>query len=241
VFRNGRGSFAKVRAALDLLRQPANRSCFGGLLCTVSPEMDPADTYATLRAFEPPMIDFLLPHANWEHPPARPAGSATPYGDWLVAAFDHWYSDSGPPRVRLFDDVIALLLGGAGSSEQVGLSPAAMVVIESDGTIEQVDALKSAYAGAPATGLRVQDDELEAVHADPGVVARQLGLAALSDECLACPIRSVCGGGHYAHRYRAGSGFRNRSVYCEDMRRLIEHIRARVAGDVRRLMAGAPA
>jgi uncharacterized protein len=237
VRHNGRGTFATVSAALDLLRRPENRTSYAGLLCTVAPDTDPVATYATLRAFEPPVIDFLLPHANWEHPPPRPAGPhSTPYGDWLVAAFTCWYEDVSPPGVRLFDDVIALLLGGPGSSEQLGVSPVALVVIESDGSIEQVDTLKSAYPGAPATGLHVQHDELDAVLDDPGVVARQIGLAALSEECLTCPVHQVCGAGHYVHRYRPGSGFRNRSVYCADLRRLIDHVRTRVGTDVRELI-----
>jgi uncharacterized protein len=125
-----------------------------------------------------------------------------------------------------------LLLGGKGSSEQIGLSPAALAVIETDGTIEQVDALKSAYPGASATGLDIRRDELDALLDDPGIVARQIGRAALSDDCLACPLHQVCGGGHYVHRYRAGTGFRNPSVYCADLQRLINHVRDRVVADV---------
>jgi uncharacterized protein len=42
----------------------------------------------------------------------------------------------------------------------------------------------------------------------------------------------VCGGGHYAHRYRPGRGFANPSVYCPDLIRLIGHIRERVQIDI---------
>ncbi|WP_246001468.1 FxsB family cyclophane-forming radical SAM/SPASM peptide maturase [Allorhizocola rhizosphaerae] len=230
---NGRGSFAAVRDAIDLLRRPENRSIYGGLLCTVAPETDPIACYEQLRAFEPPMIDFLLPHANWERPPRRPAGTTTPYADWLVRVFDRWYDESDAISVRLFEDIITLLLGGGGQSEQVGLSPSAMVVVESDGAIEQVDSLKSAYDGACATGLNILHDDLDAALEDHGIVARQIGRAALSAHCLQCPVHQVCGAGHYVHRYRPGSGFRNPSVYCEDMRILIGHIRDRVAAEIR--------
>ncbi|MFD0522883.1 hypothetical protein [Paractinoplanes durhamensis] len=54
--------------------------------------------------------------------------------------------------MRLFESVIDLTLGGASRSEQVGLSPAALVVVESDGAIEQVDALKTAYPGRAPPG-----------------------------------------------------------------------------------------
>ncbi len=48
--------------------------------------------------------------------------------------------------------------------------------------------------------------------------------------------------GHYAHRYRRGTGFRNRSVYCADLARIITHVRSRVTTDLQRLTdrAGQP-
>jgi uncharacterized protein len=232
---DGRSTFAAVDRALRLLGTPEHRPAFAGLLCTVDPDTDPLACYAALLRYAPPMIDFLLPHANWSAPPVRAAGAGpTPHGDWLVAAFDRWYD---APRqetsVRLFEDVISLALGGAGRSEQVGLSPVAVVVVETDGAIEQVDSLKSTYPGACATGLTVFTDPLDAALEHPGVIARQIGPDALSDTCLRCPVHAICGGGHYAHRYRAGEGFHNPSVYCADMLRLIRHVTRRIATDLR--------
>ncbi|MFD0524782.1 radical SAM protein [Paractinoplanes durhamensis] len=228
----GRGSFAAVARALDLLRRPENRPLYGGLLCTVAAGTDPIACYEQLIAFEPPAIDLLLPHANWESPPPRPDGVATPYADWLTAVFDRWYADKSPIRIRLFDDAISLVLGGSGRSEQLGLSPAGLVVIETDGAVEQVDALKSAYPGACATGLNVLRDELDDALDHPGIVARQIGRAALSDECLACPALAFCGGGHYAHRYRRDTGFRSPSVHCADLRVFVRHVYDRIAADL---------
>jgi uncharacterized protein len=231
-YRDGRGSFAAVSAAIKLLGQPENRNLFGGLLCTVSLDSDPVGTYEDLAAFRPPMIDFLLPHAHWGQRPTVRPGDPTPYATWLIAAFDRWYRQANGVRVRLFEDIVVALFGGASRSEQVGLSPSAVLVVESDGAIEQVDSLKSTYAGACATGLNVQHDEFDAALTDPGVMARQIGLEALSATCKVCPVVKVCGGGHYAHRYRPGAGFQNPSVYCADMRRLIRHIRGRVVPDL---------
>jgi uncharacterized protein len=233
---DGKGSYAAVDQALRLLTSPAYRDVFAGLLCTVDPTTDPIASYEALLGFRPPTMDLLIPHANWSSPPERPAaGSPTPHADWLITVFDRWY---GAPRqetgIRLFEDVIALVLGGAGRSEQVGLSPVAVVVVETDGVIEQVDSLKSSYPGACATGLTIFADRLDAALEHPGIVARQIGAEALSDTCRACPLHRVCGGGHYAHRYRSGDGFRNPSVYCADMLKLIHHVSQRVAADLRR-------
>ena len=234
-FRNGQGSYEEVSRALRLLGSGRFRSHFAGLLCTVDPSADPVATYTELLKHSPPGIDFLLPHANFQTPPVRAPGHAAQYGDWLVAVFDRWYdAPRRETQVRLFEEIMNLLLGGSSHSEQVGLSPVAVAVIESDGAIEQVDSLKSAYAGACETGLNVATDPIDEALAHPGVVARQLGAAALCDECVACPIHRTCGGGHYAHRYRPGQGFLNPTVYCADMQVLIRHVHRRMSADLLR-------
>ncbi len=232
-FASGRGSYAAVSAGLRRLTQPPFRHLFGGLLCTIDLRNDPIATYKALAAFEPPRIDFLLPHGTWANPPPGriPENTESPYADWLITIFDHWYPHP-KTRVRFFDEIMQLLLGGASSTEMVGLTPVQVVVIETDGAIEQVDTLKAAYHGAGMTGLHVTRDPLDTALLQPGVVARQIGLRALSAECRACRIHLVCGGGVYTHRYRPGTGFANPSVYCPDLIRLIGHIRERVQDDI---------
>jgi uncharacterized protein len=232
-FASGRGSHAAVAAGLQRLADPGYRHLFSGLLCTIELRNDPIGTYESLVAFEPPRIDFLLPHGTWASPPPGrvPGAAETPYADWLIAVFDHWYP-SPRTRIRLFEEIMHVLLGGTSASEMVGLEPSRLVVIETDGAIEQGDALKVAYHGAPQTGLHVARDRLDAALLLPGIVARQLGERALSADCRVCGIRQVCGGGLYAHRYRAGTGFANPSVYCPDLMRLIGHIRHTMQADI---------
>jgi uncharacterized protein len=232
-FASGRGSYAAVSAGLHRLMQVPFRRLFSGLLCTIDLRNDPVATYEALAAFEPPGIDFLLPHGTWAAPPPGrvPGAIETPYADWLIAVFDHWYPKPAT-GVRLFEDIMHLLLGGASSTEAVGLAPSRMLVIETDGAIEQADTLKAAYSGAPQTGLHVARDPFDKALFLPGIAARQLGIRALSGQCRACGIRRVCGGGLYAHRYRPGTGFANPSVYCPDLMRLIGHISDTVQADI---------
>ena len=241
-FASGRGSYAAVSAALDRLRQDRYRDLFAGLLCTVDLRNEPVATYEALAAFDPPRIDFLLPHGTWDTPPPgrNPDPADTPYGDWLIAIFDHWYS-APKVGVRLLEEIMRLIWDGTSSGEAVGLSPARMVVIETDGSIEQVDTLKAVSQGAAATGLHVTHDRLDAALLLPGVVARQLGDIALGAQCRGCPIHRVCGGGMYTHRYRSGTGFANPSVYCPDLMRLIGHVAEVMRADVgERLRRRAP-
>ena len=226
----GDGSYAGVERGLRHLLQPLYRPIYAGLLCTVDPATDPVATYEALLRFSPPAVDVLIPHANWA---TRPPVAGTPVGDWLVAAFDRWYdAPRKETRIRLFEAIIALVCGGVGRSDFVGVSPAAVAVVETDGALEQTDALKSAYEGAAATGLSVHADSFDEMLAHPGVVARQIGVEALAADCRGCDIWEVCGGGHFAHRYRPGAGFVNASVYCRDMQILIRHVIERLRRDV---------
>jgi uncharacterized protein len=228
----GRPSWPAASAGLRLLARHAPQA-YGGVLCVADLRHDPVEVYDSLLAFGPPAVDLLLPHGNWTNPPPglpAPAHDPAPYGRWLTAVFDRWWdAPERRTRVRLFEECVALLLGVPAAVERLGLQPFTAVVVESDGSIEQVDSLKSAYEGAAATGLDVFRNSFDDALAHPGVAARQAGLAALGATCRACALVTVCGGGHYAHRYRAGAGFRNPSVYCADLAHLVRHVAARVA------------
>lgn len=231
-FANGRGSHAAVAEAIARLRDPKRPGLYGGLLCTIDIANDPVEVYESLLEHAPPMMDFLLPHGNWAEPPPPGAGP-TPYGDWLAAAFDRWYDvPKAETSVRLFEDALSLLLGGPSGSEQLGLGPSTVVVVDTDGMIEQVDTLKSAFDGAAETGMSVHGHSFDEALRHPALAARQIGVAGLCAECRACPVRDVCSGGYFTHRYRAGSGFGNPSVYCPDLIRIIDHIRGRLSADL---------
>ena len=228
LFKDGRSSHQQVIAAIDLLRTERYREVYAGLLCTIDVRSNPVAVYRSLAALDPPDIDFLLPHATWDTPP--PGGASTPehtpYADWLAAVYDAWAADGKRARVRMFDSITATTLGGVSRTESLGLAASDLAVIETDGEIEQADSIKVAYDGAPATGLNIATHPLDDAAAHPAIQARQRGLAGLCETCRQCPVVTSCGGGLYAHRYKAESGFDNPSVYCSDLEKIITHVRS---------------
>ncbi|MER6155587.1 radical SAM/SPASM protein FxsB, inactivated metallohydrolase extension form [Streptomyces sp. NPDC001868] len=225
--RRGRSSYDRVLRAVGLLRLPEYRHLFQGLLCTVDVANDPVAVHDALTALEPPRIDYLLPHSTWDSPPPG-HGLGTPYADWLLKVFDRWEEQGRPMRVRTFDSVLSTLRGGPSLTEAMGLAPSDLAVVETDGTFEQADSLKTAYAGAPATGYDVFRHGFAEFAEHPGVRARQLGIAGISETCRRCPVVESCGGGLYAHRYSVDNGFDNPSVFCADLRGLVEGIAERI-------------
>ena len=103
-------------------------------------------------------------------------------------------------EVRMFEEIMRPAARQPFAGGEMGLSPVRMVVIETDGDIQQSDILKTAYHGAPQTGLHVLRDPLDGRcctrRSSPGRSA-----AGAAPACRGCGIVSTCGGGLYAHRY----------------------------------------
>ena len=235
-YANGNSSHDQVMAALALLRTPPYRHLYAGILCTVDIANDPETVYRAIAEARPPRIDLLLPHATWDVPPPRPDGVARAstladpaYAEWLLAIYRLWSAERAPFRIRLFESIHSTLHGGPPLTEALGMAPGDVLVIETDGSIEQADSLKVAFEGAARTGLRVPDHPLSAAAENERVVARRSGPDGLAAQCLACPVLASCGSGLFAHRYRGAAAdpaaaFRNPSVYCADLLTLIQTI-----------------
>jgi uncharacterized protein len=232
---DGRPSHLRTVQSITRLASPRFRALFGGVLCTIDLEADPVATYEALLAFAPPRIGLLLPHGTWETPPpglahrtepaAHPPTGAehTPYAAWLGAVFDRWFDQPRQEtRIRLFEEVMSGLLGGSVRSEALGLDPPDLVVVETDGTIEQPDSLKVAFHGAAATGLDIFGNSFDDALLLQGFAEGR------GEVCGRCALLRVCGGGLRAHRFHSSGEFSNPSVYCADLAAFITHVRKRV-------------
>lgn len=201
-----------------------------GALAVIDVTSDPEQTYSAIADCGFRSVDFLFPHGTWELlPPGKSADDRTtdapaPYADWLLAIYRLWADDPDRLRVRIFDDVIHLLLGGQQSFETLGVFPARLAVVEADGGLELVDHVGVTYEGAAETGANVLTHEVDDLLRHPGVTSRQLGQLALADACQSCALVTTCGGGLITHRFDEVNGFKNPTVYCADLYRLIDVI-----------------
>jgi len=229
----GRGSSSRVERALAILRSARYHKVFAGFLVVIDIAADPLGVYRYLAGFAPPSIDFLLPYDNYvRRPKGKDILENTVYADWLLTIFDTWWREKSTIRVREFDNIIRMVLGGRSTVESLGLEPADIIVFETNGDIELVDSLKGTFEGATHLGFNVQDTPLDHVAQHNMVEFRRQGLDSLSDKCQSCTLVGVCGGGYLPNRFAAESGFRNPSVYCYDLQKLIMTIRSAVKAAV---------
>lgn len=232
----GESSYSGVEQGLNLLLSTEKgRKVFVGILCTICLDANPLDIVSHLASFDPPSIDFSYPLGNYlTLPPGKSSqDNRTPYADWLIPIFDHWY-DMRPAkfRIRKFQDIMALLLGGKSAVEDFGLAPVDFIVVETNGGIEGVDSLKTTFADATKLTLNVFDNSFEDALYHPAIVIRQIGQAGLCETCQNCHLVEICGGGHMARRYHPVTGFMNPDIYCLDHQKLIGYIRNRLMQDL---------
>jgi uncharacterized protein len=229
---SGRGSHDRVVAGISRLREhPAGERIFGGLLAVVDPSSDPSVVYDALKATGAPSFDFLYRDGNHTTLPFGKAGPAsTEYGKWMIKLADRYLADPNPPRIRILDDLMRLILGGRGQKEGVGVTDYGIIVIDTDGTVTKNDTLKVAYAGGDrfAQVHNVTDLDLVAFLAEEDVSSYYALQEPTSSVCRRCPELGVCGGGMPAHRRSEENGYDNPTIFCADQQALIGHLRRRL-------------
>jgi uncharacterized protein len=220
-YRHGRGSYDDVTAGIEaLMREPYGRLP-RRFLSVIDPGSDPVAVYDAIARFADgsTVLDFALPLANWDTPPARPSGGPD-YGYWLAALYDHWRRQPSRPAIRTFRVLEDRLQGTDTRVGFIGPQPdRAGIVINTDGSLERLDSLRAVEDGMVRTGRTVRWTSFRQAERLPFMAGTEP-----CPECRACPLFGPCGGGYFVDRYRSGSGFGNPSVYCADMKMLIPHI-----------------
>jgi uncharacterized protein len=227
---DGKGSYNLALRGLELL-QDAEVSV--GILCVIDPLVDGLSVYRHFRQLGVSIIDFLLPDVTHDTKKIYyPIGhSTTPVASYLIPIFEDWFSEDNPDiRIRIFWNLLRQLLGGTPETDGFGNLGMSYAVIESNGDIEALDALKVCAPGINSSGLNIVQNGLNDIDRGNAFVRDAVcGLIPLPTGCASCREKEVCAGGYLPHRYSHTNGFNNPSVWCSDILRLIGHIRYRVS------------
>lgn len=228
----GKGSYDRTVSGLLRLQ---DAGLLGGVLCVIDPSVSGVDVYKHIRALGIKSMNFLLPDATHDTKPRLyPGVSPDAIARYLIPIFDEWFTEDDPTvRVRLFEVIMLLILGGSSTSESIGNPLLNYLVVDTDGTIQACDALRSCEEGIYESGLNVVDNDFAAVAFGAPLVFSTLSTGVdLCASCEMCSEKSVCGGGALPNRYSHENKFANVSVWCTDLFRIIEHIRSRINAPV---------
>ncbi|WP_345816668.1 radical SAM protein (plasmid) [Paraburkholderia sp. PREW-6R] len=214
----GRPTGQKLEERIRALIASEYRSIFQGFLVVVDPSFSARAVFDYIAQFNPPAVDFLFPllnHDTWD---------GREYGQWLIECFDYWFDGNSGIRARTFEQYIVRLLLPDNSDEA---APIDALVIETDGSYELDDTLKTAYSGATKLGLNVVDHSVKEV-IESAVFRDSCERFRPAKQCEACQFFTACRGGHISQRYSCDRGFDNVNVYCEEFKTLISHISKRL-------------
>lgn len=227
VDHGGRGTHAATVRGLRLLR---DADLLGAILCVVSLGQSGVAAYRYFRSLGITQMSFLLPDVTHDSKVLFYEGFGdTPVADYLIPLFDEWFDENDPEvKVGIFWGLIKSIMGGRGGTDAFGNPLMNYLIIDTDGTIQTLDTLKVCEEGLPESGLNVFEHGFDDLSHGMPFVHRLLhdGIP-LSAQCRACPESAICGGGYLPHRYARANGFDNPSVWCEDILKLLAHIRRR--------------
>lgn len=221
----GRGSHE--RALKGLLRLQDAR-LLSGALCVVNPAHAGLGIYKYFRSLGIRRMNFLLPDASHDAKKLLyEQYGETPVADYLIPLFDDWYNEDDPDvSVRFFEDLIRAVLGGKVQTDAIGNGRANYLVIDTDGTIQALDALKVCHEGLPESGLDLFKYGFDDLDKGMPLLNRIVHEGVpLCSTCQRCPERETCGGGYLPHRYSREKGFDNPSIWCRDLQKLFTHVR----------------
>ena len=168
-------------------------------------------------------MDFLYRDGNHTALPfGKASAESSEYGTWMCRILDRYVSDPSPFRIRLLDDMMRLLLGGAGIKEGVGLTDYGILVIDTDGAVKKNDTLKSSPLGDTFdASWALGRQSLAQITASSEFTAYHRVQRPSSPICRACRHLKACGGGMVTHRFKEGFGYDNPTVFCPDQKQLI--------------------
>jgi uncharacterized protein len=226
VRHDGGGSYRDTIRGLRALQAAGVNA---GVLCVVDPMASGRDIYRHFLSLDVKVMDFLLPdvtHDSMERCFPNVKGSRRVYR-YLREIFDEWISADDPEfRIRIFWNFLRQFVGSTPENDAFGNLGMSYLVIESDGDIEALDALKVCAPGANALGANIMNGGFGSLAGAPAVLRQAIsGDIPLASKCMACREKTTCGGGYLPHRYSEAAGFNNPSVWCDDIFALLSHIR----------------
>ena len=218
----GAGTLGGTLRGLDCLRAAGIEP---GLISVCIPGTDPE------RVVRYVVEELGIDHFDILPPDATHLDTPPPIADYFIRLFDVWldrYAERGV-RISTLDAMIKGLTGRLALSDTIGLGPIDTVTLMPDGSLEALDVLRIAGAGATASRLNVRTHALQDVQDDPVWREAYHASLRLPAVCEACELHDACGGGHLAQRWSPARRFDNPSVYCESWKRIFEHIWQRIA------------
>jgi len=231
--KNGDGSHRLVMSSLHLLLHDFP-NLFQGVIGVIDPYSDPREILGFFKNEGIYNIDLLLPDATHDCPPKGKNLNPNLYKNWLIKAFDIWFSFFQDLSLRSFEYILQRIIGQNIHTDFLGFGELSYITIETDGSYHTTDILKITYENASAMGISLKTHSIEdaILHPNFREYNRLLKKYNLPRICKYCEVVEICGGGSLPHRYSSNNRFNNPTIYCDEMKSLILYARNRLISEI---------
>ncbi|WP_110740963.1 MULTISPECIES: radical SAM protein [unclassified Pseudomonas] len=223
--KRGRATFDKTVAGIHKLVGAAKAEKISppGALIVIQPAVDPAVVYDfVVNDLGIKNMDFLLPDATCENPII---GTSRGCGEYLCLLLDHWLCyGQGSVDIRILTSTVSLLLGRHSLLGGFGPARSTALTVLSDGDINGDDFLRPCGDHVVDLGMNLSSNGLMEAFDSNEVKLSSLGADEVPLACGGCAYERICCGGQLTHRYSVKDGFRNKSIYCKDLKIFYEHV-----------------
>lgn len=220
----GRETYNSVMRSIKLLTHNGLKI---GFLSVADPESDPREIYQFFsQELKTPHFDVLIPDEN--HDTLNPKSISLFY----IGLFDTWYDDPNRGSIRLFENMIRGLLGKQSTGESIGFGPISTTTLLPNGDLEPLDVLRIAGGKETKASCNILQHDLDSIQKDPKWLSIVSQSVDLTEKCISCPWAHACGGAFMPTRYSSKNGYKNESVYCNDLQKIFAHIWSRIQKDL---------
>ena len=215
----GRGTYLKTVAAIERLRA-AGLSVY--ILSVADPQSGAArfvDHLVDQLGIK--KFDALIPHLHHEN-------KVESIADYYCDLFDRYIDEliEQDVGIRILDKYMRQMVLTR-QQQNSGPGYISTVTLLTDGYLEATDDLRGAGGLAPSK-INIKTDALQQVSEDP--LWREIYHSSLnlSEKCQSCEFKDTCVGGPMATRWSDENRFNNPSVYCDDLFKIMTHMKNRL-------------
>jgi len=228
-FKAGNGSFSSTIQGIGIL---VENDCEFEILSVVTNEL--AQNVKSAFEFFSELVDtsnMLLKSINFLpsfeiDPDSRTllSSSITPdqYVNFLIPFFDMWFeNDSEDFHISLFEEIIAVLLGGKANTCNFRRGCNGFLTLEPDGSVYPCDR----FSGIQEFRLgNLFEDSLPKILASDAYKKYNERVENYPEECLHCEWQKLCQGGCLYHAWALNPTINEPSYYCGGLKKIFQHI-----------------
>ncbi|MFK7061317.1 radical SAM protein [Flavobacterium oreochromis] len=229
VFHNKKGSYDVI---MNKFKKELNIKDFG-FLFVINPIIPVNELYSFIKKNKIGTLNLLLPDYHYDDLPHY-LNHNIKLSTWLTSFYKLWKNDKNRPVIDFFENIIKSFFDLSNGTQILGSCFNSVVCIETDGSIEVIDSLRTCQSGITRNNLKVKNNAIDDIFELSIYKQYYYSHTQVSKKCNECEYLKICGGGFLPHRYSKKNEFDNPSIYCNDLFEFIKYIELDIKKEIKK-------